>query len=169
MAISSQHVAQKLETLRNDLQAERRAAGDVASGVGKAGDEPGQDRITNGRDNDGRCRRCGRRGARRRGAARDDGIELHRREFLGTALDALAAQFPVAANYDDVLAFDIAAVAQPLRERFVERRPLGRGTGEEHADADGLDAVLRAGHSHAGGKCDCYPGGSSVHGIVFRP
>ena len=74
------------------------------------------------------------RGASRGRAGGDHGIELHRRQLARKLRRPLDATVSVAALEDEVLALDIALLAQALQERLFQMAALRQATADQDAD-----------------------------------
>jgi hypothetical protein len=90
-------------------------AGDVAAGLGEAGDEPGGHRVTGNHDDGHGLGRllCGHR---RRRVRSDDGVHVEADEIGHESTKPLALALGGAGLDDEVLSLDPAEVAEPLPE-----------------------------------------------------
>ena len=133
---SGEDVAVQLQAFGADLRVHERDAGDVAAGPGQAGDESVADGISRQRHHD-RSRWSGAHG--RAGGCRHvghDDVALELDEPGGQTGQLVRGLSGIAPVDDDVLAFDVAELAQSLPERL---RWLGPGGVQTQQDADAPD------------------------------
>ncbi len=110
-------------------------AGDVAAGPGKVRDQPGPHRIADADDHDRNGRGGLLRRARRRRAECRDQVDRHAHQFRRRLSERLGRAVRGAIFVGEILALDIADVAQAFAEIVPDRRVV------DDADADDLAAL----------------------------
>jgi len=126
MRESGNDILEQLQPPCRQLRPEKAGAGDVAARLGQAVDQPVGNGVAHGdRNNRDRARRLLRR-ARRRCRECDDHIHSGAGQFCGQLAKPLRSPFCIAALEDQVAAFRVAKLMQPLHE-CVEHDDSGFG------------------------------------------
>jgi hypothetical protein len=138
-----QRLLEQLEALRGELGEGEREAGDIAAGAGEALGPAFADRVAARQGDDRNRRRRLARGLARGLAAREDRVDAQAHQLRGRRRQQRGVAVRVAAFDDDVLPFDVAALAQALaKARFVRIGGGRRRRREEREEADPRHAGL---------------------------